>query len=170
MSSASDLFKEIEQELESSYTEDTGKEEKKEVEYVDISTKKKAKKPLSEVAKKARIANLEKGRLLRKQKILERKRLEQMYSAGGYADEDEDDSDEDEEKFKPKLPQRKQKGGAKVQRLALEVEAMKNIVSKLSKKKEKQNKVPVIINNHPAQPQQNDDNITGLLKSKILKF
>jgi hypothetical protein len=167
----SDLFKEIEKELESSYIEDTKEDSEPQTqEIVDISTKKKSKKPLSEIAKKARTANLAKGRELRKKRIQERKRLEQMYT---QYDQDSEDDEEDDEMFAPKLPMKQQRGGSKkIQKLELELQAMRNIVSKLSKKKEKQIRQPVVINNQvpmPQQPTQNDD-ITNLLKTKILKF
>ncbi len=165
-----DLFNEIERELESSYADESKVNPTENKEYMTVP--KKQKKPLSEVAKRARIANLQKGRELRKNKILERKRIEQMYAQ--YQDEDEES--EDEQKFKPKLPQ-KGDGSKKVQRLELELEAMKNVVSKLSKKKEKDQKQPVIINNQlpgpytNTQPQQSTENrMSALLKKRILKF
>ena len=168
----SDLFKEIEKELESSYIEDSKGETEPQTEILDISTKKKSKKPLSEVAKKARTANLAKGRELRKKRIQERRRLEQMYEQ--YDQDSEDEDDEEDEVFAPQPPRRAQRGGSskKLQRMELELQAMKNIMTKLNKKKEKQIRQPVVINNQVPMPQQQtqNDDITNLLKTKILKF
>jgi len=164
---ADDIFKEIEQELDIS-DDETGDIKENKSEIVEISTKKN-KRPLSEKAKQARIANLAKGRELRKKNVQERKRLEQMYNQYEY---DEDSEEEDEIDFTPRKAPR-QKGGKKLQRMELELQAMKNIVSKLSKKKDKQVKQPVVINNQIPVPQASsasNNDITDTLKSKILRF
>ena len=171
----SDLFKDLEEELskDDKYSDDEVEEVKQEA-----KPKAKAKKPLSEIAKKARLENLRKGREKRMKMVQHKKKIEKQFEA--YEEDSESDDDE-EEYYKPskklKHPQdyRAIKGGAKVHRLQAELDAMKNIVKDLKKKKDKQVRQPVVINNQlpPMQPQVisgGSNDIAELLKTRMLKF
>jgi hypothetical protein len=157
-----DLFKDLEAELDKYSDEE---------EQVDVKPKK-AKKPLSEIAKKARLANLQKGRETRKKQIEQRKKLEKQY-------EYQEESSESESEEEPVLKRKKVKG-KDVAKMKAELDAMKNIVHQLKKKKEKSDRLPVVINNQlpqQYQPQQmqghgnnNNDDISHMLKTRILKF
>ena len=163
----SDLFKDLEDELsKDKYSDD-------ETEEV-VKPKTKAKKPLSEIAKKARLENLRKGREKRMKMVQHKKKVEKQFE-----EYDEDSETESEEEYYKKPKKIKGiKGGAKVHRLEAELEAMKNIVKDLKKKKDKPVRQPVVINNQlpPVQQYQppaisgGSNDIAELLKTRMLKF
>ena len=165
----SDLFKDLEEELskDDKYSDD----EVQEVQQV-AKPKTKVKKPLSEIAKKARLENLRKGREKRMKMVQHKKKVEKQFEQ--YEEDSESEESEEEYYKKPK----KIKGGAKVHRLEAEVEAMKNIVRDLKKKKDKPVRQPVVINNQlpPVQQYQpqvisgGSNDIAELLKTRMLKF
>lgn len=162
------MSKEFISELERAFEEGSDKEEVVEVEP------KKPKKSLSEQAKKVRSDNMKKARIARMKNLAEKKKLEAKFKYEELKD-DSSSSDSESSDDEPKKKKQKGKGDHKMK---AKLQYLESLVNKLKKEKKPKGNQPIYIQNTPAvpvyQPQQvaptENDKLAQQIKSKYINF
>lgn len=150
--------------------------------YMDSQPVLKPKRSISETARNARKANLEKGRQIRLARINQQRELEREVKKSGYKDDDSTSSEEDEIVYRMNTKSKAEKPSRKVSEEKNEIAELKQMIYALQQQttpKPKKAKKTVYLERPPVEkvvekivekPVLQKDMILDSMKMKILNF